>query len=325
MVEPRPDQGPDFRAAPGAAAEIEPFVHDLQDVGVATSFRDFWQRFNRNKLAVAGVAIIVFWVLLAIFGPLFVADPTDPRAVDFAAKFQMPFTAGHILGTDHEGRDLLARTIYAARVSMIVGIVATIISIVIGVALGSIAGYFGRWPDTVIMRFADIFFAFPYILGTIAIVTALEAGGVVSRGLVPVVLSVGILSWAFFARLLRGQLLSLRNSDYVTAAHTFGAGASHIIRRHLLPNAMPILIVYAALNIGEAVLAEAALSFLGAGIQEPQASWGLMLNSAVDALGTDNFYMVPPGLALASVVFAFIMIGDGLRDALDPRMKEVGA
>ncbi len=237
--------------------------------------------------------------------------------------FEGPLSPDHILGTDDRGRDLLARTIYGARVSVAVGAIATLVSLVLGVLLGALAGMRRGIIDTLIMRLADIFFAFPYVLGTLAIVTVMENGGISERGFVPVFVSIGVLSWAYFARLLRGQLLALRELDYVTAARAAGAGSAWIFRKHLLPNALPLLIVFSALNIGTAILAEASLSFLGAGIQEPDASWGLMLSEATDALGSDNWFMVPPGVALASVVFAFIAIGDGLRDALDPRLKEV--
>ena len=322
--------GKDSRAAqesaglPGSGSQlaVEAFDADV-DSGVATGFSDFLRRFGKNKLAVLGTAIILFWVMVAIFGPLFVNDPTDPRAVDFSDKFRGAFSPGHVLGTDDRGRDLLARTVYGARVSMAVGAIATLVSLVLGVLLGALAGMRRGVTDAIIMRLADIFFAFPYILGTLAIITVMENGGISERGFVPVFVSIGVLSWAYFARLLRGQLLALRELDYVTAARAAGAGSMWIFRKHLLPNALPLMIVFSALNIGTAVLAEASLSFLGAGIQEPDASWGLMLSEATDALGSDNWFMVPPGLALTSLVFAFIAIGDGLRAAFDPRLREV--
>lgn len=288
-------------------------------LSAVTGFREVVAGFKKSRTAMVGVGILAFWILVALLGPLFVSDPTTPSAVDFSQKFHGPFSDGHILGTDDRGRDLLARMVYGARISILVGVAATLFSLILGVLLGAAAGYGRRFTDDVIMRIADIFFAFPYLLGTIAVVAILENSGMAERGFLPVIISLGVLSWAYFARQLRGYFFQLKDREYVLAARASGAGPLRIIRRHLLPNAMPLMIVLTALNVGEAVLAESTLSFLGAGIQEPDASWGLMLGQATNALGTNNWYMIPPGLALASLVFSFVVIGDGLRDAINPR------
>lgn len=269
----------------------------------------------KNRLGLVGVVILGFWVVVALLGPLLTPDPADPELVRIDEAYQGPSSA-HPLGTDELGRSLLADVIYGARISLAVGLLATLATLILGLALGGIAGLKGGKVDAAVMRATDIFFAFPYVLGALALVTVLENTGVASRGFLPVVIAIALFSWPLFARQLRGQLLSLRELDFVRAARTYGTGPVRLFTRHLLPNALPVIVALAVQYVAYAILAEAALSFIGAGIQEPSVSWGLLLNKAASSIGTDNWFWVPPGLALFGVTFAFVAIGKALQDVL---------
>lgn len=272
------------------------------------------RRFFRHKLAVFGMVVLVLIVAAAIFAPWLTSY--GPNEIDLRARSQGP-SADHWFGTDRTGRDVFARTIYAGRISLAVGVVAVMISVFIGALLGSVAGYFGGIWDTLIMRFTDIIMTFP------AIVAILTLAAIAGPGVRNIMVIIGVLSWPVPARLVRSRLLSIRNQEYIHAAQALGVPSSRIIIKHALPNSLDVLLVYSSLGIANAILLEAGLSFLGLGVQPPTSSWGNMLNVArnVSVLESEPWTWLPAGLAIVATVLAVNFVGDGLRDALDPRMK----
>jgi peptide/nickel transport system permease protein len=256
--------------------------------------------------------VIGVLVLSAVFAPWLA--PEDPYRVSLEIRLQPP-GSGHVLGTDELGRDILSRLFYGARVSLWVGIVTVAASALIGVSGGLIAGYLGGYWDAIIMRLVDIFLAFPVILLAIAIVA------VRGPGLNNVLIALALVYWTTYARVARSIVLTLREEEYTWAARTLGASPARIMVRHMLPNAIAPLVVLASLGMGNAILAEAALSFLGLGIQPPEASWGSMLNFGMQFLRDASFLSTMPGLAIFVTVLGFNLLGDGLRDALDPRLR----
>ncbi len=273
---------------------------------------DVWRRLRRNRLAVVGLLVIGVLVVAAILAPLL--SPYPPNAIDTAASRQPP-SAAHWFGTDLLGRDLFTRVLYGAQTSLQVGIVAVLIATSIGVTAGAVAGYFGGKIDTVVMRVTDVFLAFPYLLLAIAVIVA------VGRGKGTVIAVIGFLGWMAIARLFRSSVLSVKETEYVEAARAVGCSDLRIIVRHILPNAIQPVVVYATIFVGTAVLAEAALSFLGAGIVEPTAAWGLMVADGRRFLFSSPHMLFFPGAAIVVTVMAFVFVGDGLRDALDPRLR----
>jgi peptide/nickel transport system permease protein len=271
-----------------------------------------WRQLRRNRAALAGLIIVGALVLVAIFAPLLA--PYNPYAVALDERLQPP-GAGHLLGTDELGRDVLSRLLYGARVSLWVGLVTVLLAGLIGVSGGLAAGYLGGYWDVVVMRLVDVFLAFPVIILAIAIVA------VRGPGLTNVLLALALVYWTTYARVARGVVLALREEEYTWAARALGASAPRIMLRHLLPNAVAPLVVLASLGMGTAILAEAALSFLGLGIQPPEASWGSMLNAGMQFLRDAGFLSTFPGLAIFVTVLGFNLLGDGLRDALDPRLR----
>jgi len=275
-------------------------------------YKDAWKRLKRNKLAMFGLAIVTILIFFAIFAPLIA--PYDPINRVKGDSLLGP-SKTYIFGTDLLGRDILSRVIYGSRISLEVGIIAVGISVIIGLTLGAISGYFGNISDTIIMRIADIFFAFPYILGAIAIMTVL------GPGIINIFIAIGLLGWASFARIFRGSILSIKNKEYIEAARALGASNIRIITKHIFPNAFAPIIVYATMNVGTAIIVEAALSFLGIGVQPPTPAWGKMLSEALDYIDVAPWMMVFPGLAILITVLGFVLLGDGLRDAFDPKLK----
>ena len=275
-------------------------------------YKDAWKRLRRNKLALIGLSIVILLILIAILAPFI--SPYDPT-IRIKADSSLGPSRIHLFGTDLLGRDIFSRVIYGSRVSIEVGIIAVGISVIIGLILGALSGYFGNIPDTVIMRIADIFFAFPYILGAIAIMTIL------GPGIVNIFIAIGILGWASFARIFRGSILSIKNKEYIEAARALGASNYRIITKHIFPNAFAPIIVYATMNVGTAIIVEAALSFLGIGVQPPTPAWGKMLADSLEYIDTAPWMMLFPGLAILITVLGFVLLGDGLRDAFDPRLK----
>lgn len=273
----------------------------------------FWRRFRRHKLAVVGSFFLLLLVVIAVFAPVLSAyDPyeLDPRAT------KDPPSAEHFLGTDTAGRDLWTRLAFAGRISLSVGLVSVSIYILIGTLLGSVAAYYGGWVDSVIMRFTDTVMSFP---GLIIIITVVSFIG---PSIYNVMLAIGLLGWPGTCRLVRGQVLSLREIEFVEAAHSIGLPAQRVLLRHILPNVVPYLIVVATLGMATAILTEAGLSFLGLGVQPPTPSWGNMLHSAQKLTLLEDYphLWLPPGLMIAITVLSINFVGDALRDALDPRL-----
>lgn len=271
------------------------------------------RRFLRHRLAMIGVVIMAVLILLAVFAPL--VAPYKPEQIDLLNRNQPP-SAKHWLGTDQTGRDIFSRTVYAGRVSLLVGIAAVAISLLIGTTLGAIAGYFGGTTDALIMRFVDIVMTFP------SIIVLLALAAIVGPGLDKTIFIIGLLNWPLVCRLVRAKFLALREQDFVSAAIALGSRPGRIILRHLLPNTVDVLVVYATLGVASAILLEAGLSFLGLGVQPPTATWGNLINVArnVSILEQYPWQWMPAGAAIVLAVLAINFIGDGLRDALDPRM-----
>ncbi len=285
-----------------------------------TLWGDAFYRLRKNKLAIGAVIWILFIIVLALSADLWVpqtfGSPIDFDSTAAAANSKLPPSSEHPFGTDILGRDVLSRTIYGARISLQVGVLAVSISIIIGLILGALAAFYGGFWDTLIMRFADIFLAFPYTLFVIALVSVL---GPAFRN---VFIAIGVLGWPSIARVFRSSILSVKESDYVLAARALGANDLRIMIRHILPNAIAPIIVYGTMSIGGAILTESALSFLGMGVQPPTPSWGLMISEGQTHLSTAPWLMLYPGFAILTTVLAFTLLGDGLRDALDVKMKD---
>jgi len=276
-------------------------------------FRDiFWRRLSRNRMAMAGGSIVLAMFVLALAAPL---AARDPGAIDIAHRLQSP-SWSYPLGTDDLGRDVLARILYGARISLLVGFVAVGISTLIGIFLGALAGYYGRWADALIMRFVDIMLCFPSFFLILAVIAFLEPS------IWNIMAIIGLTSWMGVARLVRAEFLSLRERDFVLAARALGARDSRIIFRHLLPNALSPVLVSATLGVAGAILTESALSFLGIGVQPPTPSWGNMLIAGKQTLGTAWWLSVFPGVAILVTVLGYNLLGEGIRDALDPRLQQ---
>ncbi len=267
---------------------------------------------KNNKLAAASAVVILIFVLAAIFAPMLTPYAFDEQ--DLLARLAAP-SAGHLLGTDELGRDVFTRLLYGARVSLAVGVIPTVVSMLVGAILGMIAGYFGGLIDAVIMRAADIMLAFPSLL--LAMVVMYTLGD----GVVSIFIALAITNWASVARVVRSETLSLRESEYIEAARSIGVKSFVTIFRHVLPNCMPSLIVLFTLNVPSAILSESSLSFLGIGVQLPNCSWGLMVNLGRTYLYTQPWLALVPSAAIMLVVLAFNFLGDGLRDVLDPHLK----
>lgn len=271
-----------------------------------------WNIFKRNKLGVFCLIVVVLLVLVAIFAPLIA--PYDPYAQELTNMLQAP-SAEHLFGTDEYGRDILSRVIYGCRVSLSVGVVSQVIALVIGFFAGVCAGYFGGKVDAVISFVIQVFSSFPFLLFAIVIMYALGAG------LVNLYVALGLLGWASTARLIRGDVMRLKDSEYIQSCILSGGKSWRIIMRHLLPNCVSTLIVTTTLGIPSAIMSEASLSFLGLGVQAPMASWGQMINAAQSYIQSSTYYSVIPGIAIIITVMAFNLLGDALRDALDPKMR----
>jgi peptide/nickel transport system permease protein len=277
---------------------------------VSTVRADAWKRFWRNRLAVVGLVIVAGLLLAAVLAP--VLAPHDPGLQELAAK-RTPPGSRFLLGADEFGRDILSRIIYGTRVALLVGTVSVGIALALGLFFGILAGYVGGFVDSLISRGLEILLAFPYLLLAIAVVSAL------GPGVLNTTLAVGIWAMPAFTRIVRASVLSLRDLDYVQAARAMGVPTRAILLRHLLPNFLPTLIVYSTLYIANAILVEAALSFLGLGVQEPLTSWGLLISQGAGQLDSAPWLIFFPATFLAVTMFCFNFIGAGLRDALDPR------
>lgn len=285
---------------------------DISGMEYSSYYKDSFKRLKKNKMAMFCAVIVVALILIAIFAP--VIAPYDPYAQDYMAVLQEP-NAEHLLGTDEYGRDILSRIIYGTRVSLSVGIVAQLIATLIGVTLGSLAAYYGGWVDAVISRIMEIFAAFPDLIFAMGIMF------VIGPGMTNIFLALGLLTWVRTARMIRGSILQLKEKEYIEAAKASGATPFYIITKHLIPNCISTVIVLVTLGIPNAIMYEASLSFLGMGIVPPTASWGSMISFAQSFITYRPTYSIFPGIAIMITVIAFNIFGDGLRDALDPKMK----
>ena len=273
---------------------------------------DTWRRFRRNRLAVVGLLIVAVIVTAAGFAPWLA--PQDPAKQSLVEKRARP-GGKYILGADEFGRDILSRVIYGARVALVVGLVSVGIALGLGLVLGSLAGFLGGWVDGGIMRGVEVLLAFPYLLLAIAVVSALGPGALNTT------IAVGIWGTPPVTRIVRGAVLALTETEFVRAARALGAAGPALVTRHILPNILPTVIVYGTLFMANAILVEAALSFLGLGVQPPTPSWGLMVATGRDFLLITPHITTIPGLAIMLAVLGFNLLGDGLRDALDPRLR----
>lgn len=276
---------------------------------------DAFARLKRNKSAILGLIIIMIFTLSAIF-----ADPISPYSpreqVGSLSQNGEPPSGEHFFGTDKQGRDFFSRVVYGSRLSLLVGLIAVAVGLSLGLLLGALAGYFGKWVDTVIMRAMDVMLAVPAFLLAIGLVTLL------GRGLVQIMIAVGLTTVPLFARLLRGQILGQKEADYVLAARSLGATGPRLLLRHMLPNSLSPVIVQATLAMGTAIIDVAALSFVGLGPADPGLpEWGKMLADSASRLEAGLHLVMFPGMAIVLLVLGFNMVGDGLREALDPKLK----
>ncbi len=324
----------------GAAEAILESEEGFEDVGVisrdivALSPRQlFWRRFRADRVALASAIFIILLILMAIFAPLVVKvlglpGPyvQNPNALDVFGSPTGP-SAAHPMGVDQLGRDIMSRVIYGARVSLEVGIISTIIAAVIGTVLGVFAGFYRGWADTAISRFTDVMLAYPVLVLGLGIGAACEVRGclkvgghtLINPGIGTVIFIIVLSDFTYMVRIVRGQVLSLREKEFIEAARSLGASSNRIMYREIVPNLLAPIIVYSSLLIPLNILFEAALSFLGVGIRPPTASWGQMISDAEGTLPAAWWYMLFPGLALLFTVLAFNLLGDGLLDALNPR------
>ena len=290
----------------------EEYDEEMEIYGT-TFIKEVWYRFRKNRMAMIGAATVIIMVFVAIFAKWI--SPYDPYAVDLLKQFQPP-SSRHILGTDIYGRDMLSRIIYGTRISLIIGLIPTLISMTIGSVLGIVSGYYGGKIDTVIMRIADMVMAFPSLLLAMVVMYTLGAS------IYNIFIALSIVGWAGTARVVRAQTLSIKEKEFIEAAKAIGVKNSVIMIRHIFPNCMAPLLVLLTMGIPEAIMSEASLSFLGVGAQPPTPSWGLMISNGKEYLFSAPWVAISPGFAILIVVLAFNFLGDGLRDALDPYMKQ---
>jgi peptide/nickel transport system permease protein len=272
----------------------------------------FWKRFKQNKLALLGGFIVMILFITALLAPWL--SPYDPGLIDIHRVLQAP-TPKHLFGTDPLGRDVLSRMIWGSRISLMVGFVAVGISSLIGIFLGALAGYYGRWVDNLIMRFVDIMLCFPTFFLILAVIALLEPS------IWNIMIVIGITSWMGVARLVRAEFLSLKKRDFTLAEVALGAKDFRIIFGHILPNALAPVLVAATLGVAGAILTESALSFLGIGVQPPTPSWGNILTAGKDNIEIAWWLSLYPGLAILITVLGYNLLGEGIRDAIDPRLK----
>ena len=326
--------------------EIHPFpetavgegdVRSAAPVGEAergtSLWKDAWRRLLRNKLAVFGMVVVGLIILACAFGPFIIKAttgytydfiPPDPKLVQSFPPFTAPdghFSWTHPMGTDNEGRDLLARVLQGGRISLMVGLISTIVSLIIGVAWGATAGYLGGKVDDVMMRIVDVLYAIPYMMIVIVLLAFFGATSPLNQ-IFLLFAALGAVSWLTMARIVRGQIISLKNQEFVLAARAGGVSTPKIIFRHLVPNALGPVIVYATLTVPSVMLSEAFLSFLGLGVQAPYASWGSLAQYGIQNIAIFPWQLIFPGVTMALTLFSLNFLGDGLRDALDPQMRK---
>ncbi|HVR35042.1 MAG TPA: ABC transporter permease [Methylomirabilota bacterium] len=297
---------------PADTTRPEAFPLDDAEPGSSLS-RDSWHRLRKNRLAVAGLAFLILLTLACLFGPLLSSRSFSDQNLDLGAS---PPGREHWLGTDHLGRDLLVRILQGGRVSLGVGLCATLVSLTIGVLYGTIAGFLGGKLDAVMMRFVDILYALPFTIFVILLMVLFE------RSILLLFMAIGAVEWLTMARIVRGQVLSLRRMEYIEAAEALGLRKRRIILRHMIPNVLGVIIVYATLTVPAVMLLEAFLSFLGLGVQPPMSSWGSLISEGASSMEQYPWLLIFPGLAFSITLFSLNFLGDGLRDALDVRASK---
>ncbi|KOV88799.1 peptide ABC transporter permease [Streptomyces sp. NRRL WC-3618] len=322
---------PTAETAPSAAEEAALASADAKAVQGRSLGRIAWERLKRDKIALSGGVVVLLLILVAVFAPLLAGQDPDAYHENLIDPlFGTPkgslggISGDHLLGVEPvSGRDIFARVVYGARISLLVGFLSALVAVVLGTILGVLAGFFGGWVDSAISRVMDGLLAFPQLLFIIALVSVMpnQMLGLTGTGvrLFVMILVIGFFGWPYIGRVVRGQTLSLREREYVEAARSLGAGRFYILFKELLPNLVAPIIVYTTMMIPTNILTEAALSFLGVGVKPPTSSWGQMLSSAIDYYDSDPMYMVVPGVAIFITVLAFNLFGDGVRDALDPK------
>jgi oligopeptide transport system permease protein len=295
---------------------FQPLIHNGPTNTIArpstTYWQDAWRRLKKNRMAMLGLYAILFILAAAIIGPYFTGVSSSDQSLEQANQ---PPSSSHWFGTDNLGRDIFVRVLYGARISLSIGIVASLINLTIGVVYGGISGFFGGRVDSIMMRIVDILYSIPVLLYVILLMVVLEPG------LTNIFIALGIAYWLRMARIVRGQILSIKEQEYVLAARTIGADHWRILFRHLIPNSMGPIIITMTLAIPEAIFTEAFLSFIGLGVSAPMASWGVLASEGVTSLRSYPFQLFFPALAISITMLAFNFLGDGLRDALDPRMR----
>ncbi|MGC4995102.1 MULTISPECIES: ABC transporter permease [unclassified Streptomyces] len=325
---------PTADAAPNALEEAEVASAKAKDVQGRSLGRIAWERLKRDKLALAGGTVVVLLIAVALLAPLLAQllgqDPDVHHENLIDPLFGTPkgslggISGDHLLGVEPvNGRDIFARILYGAQISLLVGFLSAVVAVALGTVLGILAGFFGGWVDSAISRVMDGLLAFPQLLFIIALVSVMPSSMLGLSGsavrVFVMILVIGFFGWPYIGRVVRGQTLSLREREYVDAARSLGAGRFYILFKELLPNLVAPIIVYSTMMIPTNILTEAALSFLGVGVKPPTASWGQMLSNAIDYYDSDPMYMVVPGVAIFITVLAFNLFGDGVRDALDPK------
>lgn len=288
---------------------------DVTDARQNSLWSDAWRELKRNPLFWIGSVLALVFLLMALFPQVF-ARGADPRDCDLANSQGKP-SAEHWFGFDQQGCDYLANVVHGARNSLIIGFLAVLVILVLGVVVGAIAGYYGGIADSVLSRITDIFYALPLILGALVVLRS----GVVGRGVVAVAIALAVFGWMTAMRLVRSQVIAVKSSDYVAAARAMGASNGRILTRHIMPNAVAPVLVYTTITIGVLIAAEATLTYLGVGLQRPAISWGLQIDAGQNLLRTSPHLVLFPSLILTLTVMAFVMLGDALRDALDPRQR----
>ena len=302
-------------------------------VAGSSLWRDAWRRLLRNKLAVFGMFVVLVLAIASVIGPTIInratgytydSIPKDPALLKSFAPFRAPdgkFSWAHPMGTDNTGRDILARVLSGGQISLMVALIATLVSLVIGISYGAIAGYLGGPLDDLMMRIVDVLYSLPYVILVIVLLALLPAKTPTAQ-LAELFFALGAVSWLTMARIVRGQIISLKNQDFVLAARATGVSTPRIIFRHLVPNALGPVIVYATLTIPSVMLSEAFLSFLGLGVRPPRVSWGSLAAEGAQNLAIYPWQLIFPGVTMALMLFSLNFVGDGLRDALDPQTRK---
>jgi oligopeptide transport system permease protein len=288
---------------------------DVTDARQNSLWSDAWGELKRNPLFWIGSLLGLLFLLMAVLPQLF-ARGADPRDCDLANS-KLPPSGAHWFGFDQQGCDYQANVVYGARNSLIIGLLAVLVVLVLGMVVGAISGFFGGVTDSVLSRLTDIFYAVPFILGAIVVLRS----GILGRGVAAVAVALAVFGWMTAMRLVRSQVIAVKSSDYVAAARAMGASNGRILVRHILPNAVAPVLVYTTITIGVLIAAEATLTFLGVGLQRPAISWGLQIDAGQSLLRTAPHLVLFPSIILTLTVMAFIMMGDALRDALDPRQR----